>query len=73
MDNSNIQIQNTNGQINIVGQDATGPGMNGSRGGNNNGVSQFSGDLQFENSPFYTVVHEIIKPTVLSKLSKYIL
>jgi len=63
----------SNGQTNVVTQDAIGIDMNASNRSNKNGVIHFQSHLEFEKLTFYKVIHEVIKPTLLSNLPNYIL
>jgi len=63
----------SNRQTNVVTQDAIGFGMNASNRGNKNGLIHFQSHFEFEKLTFYKVLHEVIKPTLLSNLPKYIL
>jgi len=63
----------SNRQTNVVTQDAIEFGINASSGGNKNGVIHFQSHLKFKKLTFYEVIHEVIEPTLLSNLPKYIL
>ncbi|XP_060875938.1 E3 SUMO-protein ligase PIAS1-like [Metopolophium dirhodum] len=56
----------SNRQTNVVTQDATGFGMNASNRGNKNGLIHFQSHFEFEKLTFYKVLHEVIKPTLLT-------
>jgi len=64
----------SNKQMNVLTQeDAIGFGMNASNGRKKNGVTHFKTHLKFKKLTFHKVIHEVIKPTLLSNLPKYIL